>query len=118
MAEVAASMALKEALNKIKKNIETNRYKLGEAEKIIMEGVVIPEVGSFDIKSDIFNESALASRSRIYQQQPEASKYRTRLVQVFREFERLVGQSQAITDFEIERIIEGFLSNMPETKLY
>jgi hypothetical protein len=30
----------------------------------------------------------------------------------------LVAQSQGITDFEVERIIEGFLSNMTDTKLY
>lgn len=78
----------------------------------------IPEVGNFDIKSDVFSESLLASRSRVYQQQPEGLRYKTRLVQFFREFERLVGQSQGITDFEVERILEGFLSNMTETKLY
>jgi hypothetical protein len=49
-----------------------------------MEGVVIPEAGNFDIKIDVFNEGAL-SRSR-HQQQPDASKFRSRLVQLFREF--------------------------------
>jgi hypothetical protein len=39
-------------------------------------------------------------------------------VQFFREFERLVGQSQGITDFEVERVLEGFLSNMTDSKLY
>ena len=47
-----------------------NKYKMGEAEKVIMEGVVIPEIGSFDIKADVFSENTLASRSRSYQQMP------------------------------------------------
>ena len=75
-------------------------------------------MGNFDIKSDIFSDGTLTSRSRVYQQQAEGQKYRVRLAQFFREFERLANQSQGITDFEVERIIEGFLSNMSETKLY
>lgn len=54
VAELAASTAFREALNRIKRNIETQRYKLGDAEKIIMDGVVIPDFGNFDIKADIF----------------------------------------------------------------
>lgn len=84
-----------------------------------MDGVVIPELGSFEIKPDAFGENLLASRSKVYQQQPEPVRYKTRLVQFFREFERLLNQVHGITDFEVERIIEGFISNnMPETKLY
>ena len=48
----------------------------------------------------------------------ENQKYQTGLVQFFREFERLANQSQGITEFEVERILEGFLNNMRETKLY
>ena len=70
IAEVTNCSQLKEVLNKIKKNIEVNRYKLGEAERIVMEGVVIPEVGNFDIKVDAFNENTLSSRSRVHQQLP------------------------------------------------
>ena len=77
---------MKDALNRIKRNIETNRYKLGEAERIVMDGVIIPDVGSFDIKSDVFSENSLSSRSRVYQQMPEVSKNKAKLVQFFREF--------------------------------
>ena len=49
-----------------------------------MDGVVIPEIGSFDIKSDVFSEHSLSSRSRVYQQMPELSKNKTKLVQFFR----------------------------------
>ena len=85
--------------------MELNRYKLGEAEKLIMDGVVIPEVGYFDIKVDALNEKTLASRSKVLQQQTDGSKYRTRIIQMFREFERMMNQSQGFTDFEVERII-------------
>jgi chromosome segregation ATPase len=64
VAEVANCIALNEALSRIRKNIEVNRYKLGEAERLIMEGVNIPEVGNFNIKIDAFSEKTLSSRSR------------------------------------------------------
>lgn len=118
VAEVAISTAFRDAVNRLKRNAELNRYKIADAEKIIFEGVAFPEVGSFDIKAEVFSEATLSSRSRVYQQQPEGQRYKTRLVQFFREFERLVSQSQGITDFEVERILEGFLSNMVDSKLY
>lgn len=108
----------RDAINRIKKNLEMNRYKLGDSEKLILDGVTLVDIGNFDIKSDVFSDGSLTTRSRVYQQQTETLKYKTRLVQFFREFERLSNQSQGITDFEIERILEGFLINMPETKLY
>lgn len=55
---------------------------MGETERLVMEGVVLPDVGSLDIKIDVLGEGAL-SRSR-YQQQSETSKYKSRLVQLFR----------------------------------
>lgn len=82
VAEVAASTAFRDAINKIKRNLEVNRYKMGETERLVMEGVVLPDVGSLDIKIDVLGEGAL-SRSR-YQQQSETSKYKSRLVQLFR----------------------------------
>ena len=77
-----------------------------------MDGVIIPDVGSFDVKSDVFSENSLSSRSRVYQQMPEVAKNKAKLVQFFREFERLVNQQEGFTDFEVERILEGFLNNM------
>lgn len=105
MAEVANCTAFRDAINRLKRNVDLNRFKLGEAEKLIFEGVTFPDVGNFDIKSDVFSEGTLASRSRVFQQQTDGQKYKTRLVQFFREFERLVNQSQGITDFELERIL-------------
>ena len=66
-----------------------------------MDGVTLLDVGNFDIKSDVFSDGSLTMRSRVYQQQTETQKYKTRLVQFFREFERLSNQSQGITDFEV-----------------
>lgn len=84
LAEVANSIALRDALNTIKKNIEVNRYKIGDSERLILNGVTFPEVGSFDIKADRFTEDNLISRSRILTQLPETTKNRTKLVQLFR----------------------------------
>jgi len=42
VAELAVSTAFRDALNRIKRNIESQKYKLGDAERIIMDGVVIP----------------------------------------------------------------------------
>jgi hypothetical protein len=51
-----------------------------------MDGVVIPDLTSLDIKADIFAEGTMTSRSRVFQQQAEQVKLKTRLVQFFREF--------------------------------
>jgi len=56
MAEVATSNALREAMNRIKRNIDTNKSRIGDLERVIMEGVVIPDVGSFDIKADLLTK--------------------------------------------------------------
>ena len=48
MAEVASSNALREAMNAIQRNINTNKSKLGaDAERLIMETVRLPEIGNF-----------------------------------------------------------------------
>lgn len=86
LAELAVSAAFRDAFSRIRRNIEAQRYKLGDAEKIVMEGVVVPDLASLDIKADIFSEGALASRSRVFQQQTEQVRLKTRLVQFFREF--------------------------------
>jgi len=84
VAEVAISTAFRDALARVRRNVELNRFKFGEGERFIFEGVVLPEVGNFDIKSDTFSEGILYSRSRVLQQQTETQRYKTRLVQFFR----------------------------------
>ena len=77
-----------------------NRSRVGELEKVLLEGVIIPEIGSFEIKADLLTKDGALSRSKSYQSLPENQKYRTQLIQLFREFER-VNNQQGITDAEI-----------------
>lgn len=86
VAEVANCSAFRDAFARLKRNVDINKFKIGDLDKLIFEGVTIPEVGNFDIKSDIFSDGSLTSRSRIYQQQTEGQKYKVRLAQFFREF--------------------------------
>ena len=82
-----------------------------------MEGVTIPDVGSFDVKVDAFTDNSLMSRSRSYQQMPEGSKNKAKIVQFVRELERIVNQQTGFNDADVERVIEGFISNMNGSKL-
>ena len=73
-------------------------------ERVLLEGIIFPEVGSFDIKADLLTKDGALSRSSSFQNLPENQKSRTQLIQLFREFER-VNNQQGITDAEIERIM-------------
>lgn len=95
-------------MNRIRRNIETNRSRIGDLERVILEGVNLPEVGSFDIKADILTKEGASSRSKGYQNLSQNQKYKAQLIQLFREFER-VNNQDGITDADIERILEGFL---------
>lgn len=108
MAEVATSNALREALARIRKNIETNRSRVGEVERIILEGVTFPDVGNFDIRADVLAKDGASSRSKGYQSQTQNQRTKTQLIQMFREFERANGP-EGISDADAERILEGFL---------
>lgn len=66
MAEVAASNAIRESINRLKKNLETNRSRIGDLDRIILDGVSIPEVGGFEIKADTLTKDGAQSRSRTY----------------------------------------------------
>lgn len=108
LAEVASSNALRESLNRVKRNIETNRSRIGDLERTILEGVTFPDVGSFEIKGDILTKDGALSRSKGYQNQTQSQKSKTQIIQLFREFERLNNQD-GISDLDAERILEGFL---------
>lgn len=108
LAEVASSNALRESLNRVKRNIETNRSRIGDLERTILEGVTFPDVGSFEIKGDILTKDGALSRSKGYQNQTQSQKSKTQIIQLFREFERLNNQD-GISDSDAERILEGFL---------
>ena len=116
LAEVATSNAIREAINKIKRNIETNKSRIGDLERVILEGVNIPEIGSFDIKADVLTKEGAASRSKGFQNLPQNQKSKTQLIQLFREFERFNNQD-GIADADIERILEGFLVGFNGTRI-
>jgi hypothetical protein len=82
MAEVASSSMM----NKIRKNIEANRAKIGDLDKLILDGVNFTDVGSFDIRADQLTRDGAGSRNRGYQNLPATQKYKAQLVQLFREF--------------------------------
>jgi len=112
LAEVAAS----NAMNRIRKNLETNRSRIGDLERVILEGVNLSEVGSFDIRADVLTKEGANSRSKQYQSLPQAQKNKTQLIQLFREFER-VNNQDGIADADIERILEGFLVGFNGTRI-
>lgn len=112
LAEVAAS----NAINKIRKNIEINRSRIGDLERIILDGVNFAEIGTFDIRSDVLTREGASSRTRVYQGQNQNQRNKTKLIQLFREFERYNNQD-GITDADIERILESFLIGLNDTKL-
>ena len=71
-------------MNKLKRNIDMNRSKMGDLERILLEGIMFPEVGSFDISADVLTKDGAISRSKTYQIQPENQKNKTQLIQLFR----------------------------------
>jgi hypothetical protein len=103
-------------MNKIRKNIETNRNKIGDLDKIILEGVNFADVGALDIKADTLTKEGAVSRSRGYQSLPQSQKYKAQLVQLFREFERLANKD-GITDADIEKVMEGFLVGLTGSRI-
>ena len=89
LAEVAASNAMKSSIAKIRNNLEFNRSRIGESERIIMDGVALPELGNFDIRPDSLTRDRSGPRTQAYNTQNEHEQYRTKILAMFREFERL-----------------------------
>lgn len=117
LAEVASSNAMREVINRLKRNLEVNKSRIGDLDRVIMEGVVIPEVGSFEIKGDLLSKDGAQSRSHTYSNSSDSQKLRTKVVQMFREFERLFSK-QDFQVVDVERVIEGFLGELKGTRLY
>ena len=116
MAEVASSNALRESLNKLRRNVDTNKSRIGDLERTIFDGVAFPEAGSFEIKADVLTKDGALSRSKGYQNMSKNQKYKTQVIQLFREFER-ANNKDGITDDEIERIMEGFIMGLHGTRI-
>lgn len=117
LAEVAASQEFRESLNRLKKNVEVNRTQLGSGiDKAILEGVVFPDASSFEIKADSLTKDGTGPRSSGYSTGSSAFKYRTQLVSLFREFDRL-NSAEGINEADFERVLEGFLVGLRGSRL-
>lgn len=87
------------------------------AELLKQKGGNIPaELGSFDIRADSLTREGAGGRSGAYGNQSQSQKYKTQVVQLFREFERFNNQ-QGLNDGDIERILEGFLMNLNGSRI-
>lgn len=108
---------MRESINRLKKNFEIHKSRIGDLDRIILEGVNIPEVGGFEIRADTLTKDGAQSRSRIHSESTEDQKLKTKVIQMFREFERSIGQ-QSFNQEQVERIIQGFLTEFKGSRLY
>ena len=84
-----------------------------------MEGVIIPEIGGFEIKADLLAKDGAMSRSRTYVDSSDNQKIKTRIIQMIRELERINSQTGGLNLDQVERIIENFITtDLRNTKLY
>lgn len=75
---------MKESISRLKKNLEFNRSRIGDLERVIFEGVNLPEIGGFDIRADVLTKDGAQSRSKVYNETNEDQKLKTKVVQMFR----------------------------------
>lgn len=102
---------MRESINRLKKNFEMNKSRIGDLERVIMEGVNINEIGGFEIKADTLTKDGAQSRSRAFSESTDDQKLKTKVIQLFREFERLFGQ-QNVNQESVERVIQNFLTEI------
>lgn len=89
LAEVAASNVFRESLNRLRRNIDQNRAQIGPLERIILEGVTFPDQASFEIRADALTRDGTVARTSNYSSAPLNQQYRTQMISLFREFDRL-----------------------------
>ena len=75
---------MRESINRLKKNFQINRSRIGDLERIILDGVNISEIGSFEVKADTLTKDGAQSRSRTYADSPQEQKLKTKVIQMFR----------------------------------
>ncbi len=95
----------------MRQRIDQNRTQLGNLANVLLEGINLPEI---DIRPDVLTSQG--SRSAAFQGQSQSEKYRTQLVALFREFERLNNSPNGINDADFERVLEGFLVGLPNSR--
>lgn len=115
LAEVASSTIYRDAFLKVKQRIEQNRGQLGNLANTLLDGIVLPD--GLDIKADALVKDGSAVRSTAYQSQGSNQKYKTLVVALFREFDRLNNSEAGINDADFERVMEGFLLGLPGGRL-
>lgn len=71
----------------------------------------MPNIGSFDIKSDSLTKDGAKSRSDAYANLPANKKNKTQLIQFFRQFEKL-NNSDGISADDIDKSLEGFILSL------
>jgi hypothetical protein len=67
LAEVATSNALRDALNVVRRNVDMNRHRIQDLDRIVLGDVSIPEFGSFEIRAETLARNAAQIRSRTFQ---------------------------------------------------
>lgn len=103
-------------MDRLKKNLDANKKQIGELGKNILEGVVIPEGITLDVKAELLVKEGAKARSPGYSAASPEQKLKTKVIQMVREFERLF---KGVVDQEqVERVIEGFLSQLKDSRLY
>ena len=101
---------------RLKKNIESNRAQLSGLDRALLEGVTFPDATTLDIKADLLTKEGNVPRGSSYSSGSAGFQYRTQLVSLFREFERL-NSAEGITQDDFERILEGFLVGLRGNRL-
>lgn len=61
----------------------------------------MPEIGSYDIRVDQLTRDRSVPRTRSYENQSENDRVKTRMIQMFREFERLANNPEGISAVQI-----------------
>ncbi len=115
MAEVAASNELKQNLNRMKRNLDQNRTRIGDLDRLLLEGVNFPDVLSFEVRADMLTRDGAMSRSGTYSSQSSSQKLKTQTISFFRQLERL-NNSDGLSEAELERAFENFLIGLEGTK--
>lgn len=103
-------------MNRLRRNIDQNRAQIGPLERVILEGVVFPDQTGFEIRADVLTKDGTVARTSNYSSAPLPAQYRTQMVSLFREFDRL-NNAQGISAVDFERVLEGFLVSLPGSRI-
>ncbi len=64
---MAFSNALKDALSQIRRNVDMNKSRIQDLDRIVFNEVNVPELGSFEIKAETLAKSISQVRSKTFQ---------------------------------------------------